>query len=80
MGRKGGTSATAGKKSRKISATINGIVYSKRVFSDQQYLLVSFAQEHAIVTAWNTEDQALRQRDYDRRDGSVSDYALAQTI
>jgi hypothetical protein len=80
MGRKAGTSATAGKKSRKISATINGIVYSKRVFSDQQYLLVSFAQEHAIVTAWKTEDQAMKQRDYDRRDGSVSHYALAQTI
>lgn len=80
FGRKGGTSSTAGRKSRTISATINGVDYSKRVFFDQQYILVSFAKDHVIVTAWETEEQAIRHRDYARRDGVVSDYALAQTI
>lgn len=79
-GCKGGTSATAGRKSRKISATINGVVYSKRVFFDQQFLVVSFVKDHTIVTAWSTEAEAISQRDYARRDGTMSDYALAQTV
>ncbi len=80
LGRKGGTSSTAGRKSRTIAATINGVVFSKRVFFDQQYILVSFVKDHVVVTAWETEEQAIRERDYARRDGVVSDYALAQTI
>ena len=80
FGRRNGTSATAGKKSRTISATINGVVYSKRVFFDQRYILVTFVKDHVIVTAWETEERAMKERDYARRDGGVSDYALARTI
>ncbi|TLX16300.1 hypothetical protein [Rhizobium sp. MHM7A] len=79
-GCKGGTSATAGRKSRKIFATINGVVYSKRVFFNQQFLVVSFVKDNVIVTAWATEADAIKHRDYERRDGVVSDYALAQTV
>lgn len=79
-GCKGGTSATAGRKSRKISATINGVVYSKRVFFNQQFLVVSVVNGDALVTAWATEAEAIKQRDYARRDGVTSDYALAQTV
>lgn len=80
VGCKGGTSATAGKKSRVISATINGVTYEKRVFFKQQYLLATHVGDTVIVTAWATEEDAIRHRDYARRDGDVSDYALAQTI
>jgi len=79
-GRKGGTSATSGKTSRKIVATINGVTYSKRVFLDQQFLVVSFVNGKPVVTAWSTEEKAVSQRDYARRDGVSSDYALAKTV
>jgi uncharacterized membrane protein (Fun14 family) len=80
FGCKGGASAIAGKKSRKISATIMGVVYTKRVFFDQQYLVVSINKDKIIVTAWSKEAQATSQRDYALRDGVMSDYALAQTV
>lgn len=59
FGRKGGTSATAGRKAETISATINGTTYQKRVFFGQRFITVSRREGRPpIVTAWYTAEQA----------------------
>lgn len=53
-GRKGGMSATAGRRAETIQAVIDGVTYSKRVFFGQRFLLVYLkAGREPLVTAWH---------------------------
>lgn len=59
-GEKGGTSATAGRKSETIVAVIAGEEYRKRVFFGQRFLVVSQRESEPkpFVTAWHTQGEA----------------------
>jgi hypothetical protein len=80
IGQKDGTSATAGRKARTIQAVLFGKTFSKRVFFDQKYILVSSKLGHDIVTAWSSEDEAILHRDAGIRDGYTCAYAVAETV
>lgn len=69
---------TAGRKARTIQAVIKGQTYTKRVFFDQKYILVSSKKGHDIVTAWASEEEAISHRDAGIRDGYCCEYALAE--
>ncbi len=74
-GCKGGTSATAGRRSKTFEAVIDGKPYRKRVFFEQRFLVVTDLNGKELVTAFKTEAEAIKQRDYSRRDGNKSEYA-----
>lgn len=64
FGRKGGTSATAGRTAETISATINGTTYRKRVFFGQRFITVSCrVGNKPIVTGWHSAEKAGRMVD-----------------
>lgn len=77
LGTRNGTSATAGRKSRLLTGVVDGVSFSKRVFFDQKYLVVTDVKGSMLVTAWASEADARRQRDEARRDGKISEYVLA---
>lgn len=77
-GKKGGTSANAGRRARILEVSINGKTYTKRVFGLQQYIVVHVKDDMEIVTAHATERQAIQQCDYSQRDGWNASYAEAK--
>lgn len=69
-GKRGGTSATAGRKSETISVSIAGDTYRKRVFFGQRFIVVSQHEgQPPVVTAHHTQEQAERQSEEARRLG-----------
>jgi hypothetical protein len=77
-GKKGGTSSTAGRKAEIISVEIEGVVFSKRVFAGQRFLLVYFSTgKPPLVTAWPDEASARKNATGCERDGYRSVIAAA---
>ena len=54
LGKRGGTSATAGRKAETIAATVDNVTYSKRVYFGQRALTIihSLDREGPLVQAW----------------------------
>lgn len=58
---RGGTSATAGRKSQLLRDPRNG--HTKRVFFGQRYLVISLSNGgdgKPLITAWRTQEEAAR--------------------
>lgn len=61
-GKRGGTSATAGRKAETIEMTAVGLTFRKRVFFGQRFLTVTQRDENgrSLVTASHTAEEAQR--------------------
>lgn len=80
FGRRGGASPTGGRRARLLEIELRGKVYRKRVFFDQEYLVVSVNADREIVTAHATEDDAVTACGYATREGYEASYAKAVEV